>query len=175
MRKLLLFLAILVTVPFIYTYSLSSRFTIPVDGASSRDWNDASFWYYPWGQSGTHKGVDIFAKKGELVVASTSGMVLKKGEGGNGGKFMVILGPKMTLHYYAHLDSFFYGFGKRVKSGEAIGLVGNTGNAKGKAPHLHYSFIDILPRFSRKDSSVQGWKKMFFRNPIPYLKGEKEL
>ncbi|MGZ4954639.1 MAG: hypothetical protein ACXV8Q_05960 [Methylobacter sp.] len=37
---------------------------IPVAGATATDWNPASFWYYPWGRSGTHKGIDIFAKAG---------------------------------------------------------------------------------------------------------------
>ena len=34
---------------------------IPVSGATAADWNPQSFWYYPWGRSGTHKGIDIFA------------------------------------------------------------------------------------------------------------------
>lgn len=36
---------------------------IPVKGASSKDWNSQTFWYEPWGASGVHKGIDIFAKK----------------------------------------------------------------------------------------------------------------
>ena len=34
---------------------------IPVAGASARDWNPRTFWFEPWGRSGVHKGIDIFA------------------------------------------------------------------------------------------------------------------
>jgi len=36
---------------------------MPVKGATESDYNANSFWFYPWGKSVTHKGVDIFAKK----------------------------------------------------------------------------------------------------------------
>jgi len=42
---------------------------VPVKGASSRDWHPQSFWYEPWGRSGTHKGIDIFARQGTPVLA----------------------------------------------------------------------------------------------------------
>ena len=44
---------------------------IPVAGATPGDWNRRSFWYGPWGKSGVHKGIDIFAKQGTNVVAPT--------------------------------------------------------------------------------------------------------
>lgn len=44
-----------------------------------------------------------------------------------------------------------------------------TGNAKGKPPHLHYSIITLFPYLWRVDRSEQGWKKMFYLNPIAYL------
>ena len=40
---------------------------IPVAGASARDWNPRTFWFEPWGRSGVHKGIDIFAKLGTPV------------------------------------------------------------------------------------------------------------
>ncbi|TNE82527.1 MAG: M23 family metallopeptidase [Bacteroidetes bacterium] len=178
LKKVLYILLALLLIPLslgIYSYSLPKTFFIPVQDADEKDWNAKSFWYYPWGNSVTHKGVDIFAKKGKPVLAATSGMVIKKGEGGNGGKFVVVLGPNMVLHYYAHLDSYTVSSGDRVKAGEQIGTVGNTGNAQGKAPHLHYSMVDILPRFSRADTAIQGKRKMWYRNPIPYLKYEKSF
>jgi len=52
---------------------------------------------------------------------------------------------------------------------EHIGTVGATGNAKGKSPHLHYSMTTIVPYPWRIDFAKQGWKKMFYLNPIDYL------
>ena len=46
---------------------LLQPFRNPVDGASTSDYHPQSFWYYPWGTSVTHKGVDIFKKKGTPV------------------------------------------------------------------------------------------------------------
>ncbi|WP_375581420.1 M23 family metallopeptidase [Marivirga tractuosa] len=142
---------------------------MPVEGATSRDYNKNSFWYYPWGKSGTHKGVDIFAKKGTTLNSSTSGLILYEGEIEMGGKVIIILGPKWRIHYYAHLDEIKSSVGW-INKNKIIGTVGDSGNAKGKQPHLHYSIVTLIPYFWRIDSEQQGWKKMFFLNPITYLK-----
>ncbi len=142
---------------------------IPVKGATEKSWNHNTFWYEPWGQSGVHKGIDIFSPKGMPVVSSTSGIVLYKGELGMGGKVIAILGPKWRVHYYAHLNSHTVTIGSLVKSSEIIGRVGDSGNAKGKAAHLHYAILSLLPHFWRWDLSNQGWKKIFYLNPSKLL------
>ena len=86
-----------------------------------------------------------------------------------GGKVVLVLGPKWRLHYYAHLDSISTGFFSIVSPSKEIGRVGATGNAAGKPPHLHYAIKTLIPYPWRMDRSVQGWKKMFYLNPIPYL------
>jgi hypothetical protein len=53
--------------------------TIPVEGATVADWNRDTFWHHPWGRSGVHKGIDIFAKEGTPVLAATGGVVLYAG------------------------------------------------------------------------------------------------
>jgi len=83
---------------------IPQQFTNPVEGADKKSYNPESFWYYPWGRSITHKGVDIFAARGTNVNSSTSGIVLYTGEIAVGGNVVVILGPKWRVHYYAHLD-----------------------------------------------------------------------
>ena len=55
---------------------LPARGVIPVQNATAKDWNANSFWFAPWGKSGVHKGIDIFAKKGTPVIASASGLVV---------------------------------------------------------------------------------------------------
>ena len=160
---LLLFLTILIG------YLLPQKFVMPVKGASARDYHAQSFWYYPWGKSVTHKGVDIFAKAGTPVVSSTQGFVVYTGQWAMGGNIILILGPKWRLHYYAHLQEIDTQRFSVVKSGESIGKVGTSGNAQGKSPHLHYSIVTTVPYFWRIDTARQGWKKMFYLNPIDYL------
>ena len=141
---------------------------MPVNGAQKQDYNQESFWYYPWGRSGTHKGVDIFANKGTDLNSSVSGIVLYSGNIEMGGNIVVILGPKWRIHYFAHLNESTTSFGW-TNRGEKIGTVGDSGNAKGKPPHLHYSIVTPIPYFWNITSEPQGWKKMFFLNPITYL------
>lgn len=86
-----------------------------------------------------HEGIDIFAKKGTPVVASTEGIVMRLDETAVGGKVVWLLGPGGQQHYYAHLDGFGnVSVGQRVQAGALLGFVGNTGNASTTPPHLHY-------------------------------------
>jgi len=149
---------------------LPQQLKMPVQGASAADYNAETFWYYPWGKSVTHKGVDIFAKTGTAIHASTRGIVLYAGQISLGGNFVVVLGPKWRLHYYAHLEEISTSTLSFVSQSTKIGTVGTSGNATGKSPHLHYSIVSLIPYPWRIDASQQGWKKMFYLNPIAYLK-----
>jgi peptidoglycan LD-endopeptidase LytH len=148
---------------------IPQAFMNPVRGADNKSYNSESFWYYPWGRSGTHKGVDIFAKEGTDVCSSTGGLVIFAGDIEVGGKVVLILGPKWRLHYYAHLKNINTGILAWASMNERIGTVGTTGNARGKPPHLHYSIATLIPYPWRIDKTRQGWKKMFYLNPIDYL------
>jgi len=149
--------------------AIPQRFSMPVQGAKRRSYNQESFWYYPWGKSVTHKGVDIFEKIGTPILSSTAGLVLYSGEFGIGGCVVVVLGPKWRLHYYAHLKESNCHALQFLSRGEMLGKLGDSGNAKGKPPHLHYSIFSLIPHIGLIDNSMQGWKKMFILNPIPEL------
>jgi len=138
---------------------------IPVQGATRADWNPRSFWYYPWGASGVHKGIDIFAAEGRPVMAATAGLVVRSGFYGAGGNMIAVLGPRWRIHYYAHLSRLDVAAGEWVGRGETLGAVGSTGNAAGKPPHLHYAIITIVPYPWRVTAQPQGWQKMFFLDP----------
>ncbi len=142
---------------------------MPVEGARAHDYNENSFWHGSWGKSGTHKGIDIFARTGVNVLAATEGLVLFSGQLPRGGNAIFVLGPKWRLHYYSHMKSRKVSAFSLVKSGEGIGTVGETGNAAGKMPHLHYEVITVVPYPWRIDGSEQGWKKMFYLNPQEQL------
>lgn len=144
---------------------IPERAVIPVTGASRSDWNQDTFWYEPWGASGVHKGIDIFAAKGTDVIAATGGVVLYSGAIKRGGNVVLVLGPKWRVHYYAHLESIDPGVSGILSRGGKIGSVGDTGNAAGKQPHVHYVILSVIPYPWRIDTSAQGWKKMFYLDP----------
>ncbi|MCE7031825.1 M23 family metallopeptidase [Lysobacter sp. GX 14042] len=108
------------------------------------------------GRSGgrRHEGVDIFAARGTPVVSSTRGIVSAIRETGLGGRQVWVLGPGLERYYYAHLDDWADGLqeGDVVRPGQALGVVGDTGNARGTPTHLHYGIygadgaLDPLPR-----------------------------
>ena len=142
---------------------------MPVVGADSNDYNHETFWYEGWGTSIVHKGVDVFAKKGTRINSATWGIVLMTAERGKGGKFVVTLGPKWRLHYYAHLDEIRTKPFSFVTYESEIGTVGNTGNAITTPAHLHYGIATMIPYPWRIDDAPLGWQKMFYLNPIDYL------
>ena len=154
-------MALIIAIGFL----LPEKMVIPVEDGKSNDWNHQSFWYEPWGRSGVHKGIDIFAKKGTNLLSATNGIVIYQGTWGIGGNVIAVLGPKWRVHYYAHLESSMVEIGDYVSRSQIIGKVGDSGNAKGKPAHLHYSIMSIFPYPWRWDRSTQGWKKMFYLNP----------
>jgi len=170
-RKFLILKRFLVSLGLVVLtgFLIPERFVVPVEGAAPSDWNAASFWFEPWGASGTHKGIDIFAPIGRTVRSSTAGIVLLSGNVNTGGNIVVVLGPKWRLHYYAHLDSTSVGGGNLVAPGDMIGTAGDTGNARGKQPHLHYVILSMIPYPWHFDTGTQGWKRMFYLDPAPKL------
>lgn len=160
MKKIIFVLVIMLASSF-----LPAKTIIPVQNASSNDWDKHSFWFHPWGESGVHKGIDIFAKKGTPTIASTSGIVLFKGKIRLGGNVVAILDRKWRIHYYAHLQTQDVHALEWVSQGEKIGAVGDSGNAAGKPPHLHYSILSLIPCISEITLEKEGWKRMFYLNP----------
>lgn len=112
------------------------------------------------GGTGKHQGTDIFAPRGTPVVAVVDGVVSKVGPSKIGGNRIWINGT----YYYAHLDSFAKGLkaGARVKAGQVIGYVGDTGDAKGTPTHLHFG-IDPT-----------GGQGASYTNPFPVLERWKK-
>ncbi|WP_024890966.1 M23 family metallopeptidase [Luteimonas huabeiensis] len=92
------------------------------------------------GRDRTHEGVDIFAPRGTEVLSATPGIVASIRETGLGGRQVWVIGPARQRHYYAHLDDWAPDLaeGDVVLTGDVLGYVGDTGNARGTPPHLHY-------------------------------------
>lgn len=107
----------------------------------------------------SHEGIDIFAKRGTPVIAVADGVITRAGEHGIGGKQVWLrTGIFGKSVYYAHLDRIAVQGGMSVKTGDTLGFVGNTGNAKGGAHHLHfgvyngYGAVNPLPFVYRHES-----------------------
>jgi len=96
-----------------------------------------------------HTGVDFSAPKGSHVEATGDGTVAWSGyERGYGQKVVINHGYGFST-LYAHLSKSLVRMGQRVRRGEVIGLVGNTGISTG--PHLHY---EVMRRQQRVDPAA---------------------
>lgn len=103
----------------------------PVAGASFK--ND---WGFPRG-GGTryHEGNDLFVSRGTPVRAPVAGTVRHR-TGTIGGKQFTLTGVDGVTYIGTHMDQF--GESGSVSAGDVIGYVGNSGNAVGTSPHLHF-------------------------------------
>jgi murein DD-endopeptidase MepM/ murein hydrolase activator NlpD len=113
-------------------YALAAPIPVPVDGVKPAG--------VPNGFRGPiHEGVDIFAAKGTPVRAVVTGVVVRKEVQKRGGNVVFVMGSDAVLYFYAHLDRWAaIEIGTPVVPGTLLGYVGDTGNAKGRAPHLHF-------------------------------------
>jgi murein DD-endopeptidase MepM/ murein hydrolase activator NlpD len=86
-----------------------------------------------------HHGIDIFAARGTPALAATDGVVRSISPNELGGNVVWLRDERrpQTL-YYAHLDRHYVHEGQRVRAGDTLGFVGNTGNARTTRPHLHF-------------------------------------
>ena len=112
------------------------------------------------GRRAYHNGVDISAPKGRPVIATADGVVTRAGNIGSLGRAVYVSHGFGVSTRYGHLSKVAVEPGTRVKRGDVIGYVGNTGRSSGY--HLHYevrqdnestdplAFILDLPRRNRR-------------------------
>jgi murein DD-endopeptidase MepM/ murein hydrolase activator NlpD len=83
-----------------------------------------------------HAGQDIIASRGTRVRAARAGVVVYAGRNDGFGKLVELEHEHGVTTYYAHLSRIGVQLGQRVRAGQTVGRVGQTGNASG--PHLHF-------------------------------------
>jgi murein DD-endopeptidase MepM/ murein hydrolase activator NlpD len=86
-----------------------------------------------------HMGIDVFGPEGAPIVAPMEAKVVAVGRSRVGGNYVSIRAGNAQM-YFAHLDSHAEGLkvGDTVRAGQALGTLGDTGSARGTAPHLHF-------------------------------------
>ena len=87
-----------------------------------------------------HKGMDFTASSGTPIFATGKGIVKRADNRASGyGKHIRIDHGFGYVSLYAHLSKYNVKRGQKVKRGDVIGFVGNSGRSAG--PHLHYEII----------------------------------
>ncbi|MBF12501.1 MAG: peptidase M23 [Flavobacteriaceae bacterium] len=87
-----------------------------------------------------HYGMDFTTKRGTPIYASGNGIVKRADNRSSGyGKHIRIDHGFGYVSLYAHLSKYNVRRGQKVRRGDIIGYVGNTGRSAG--PHLHYEII----------------------------------
>ena len=97
-------------------------------------------WLAPRPGGRSHEGIDIFAAAGTPIVAVAGGSLYNVGYNGLGGWRLWLRDGNGTTYYFAHMTSYAPAAreGASVSRGTVIGYVGNTGDAQGASPHLHF-------------------------------------
>ena len=115
-----------------------------------------------------HHGDDIFAPLGAPLLACADGTVFSVGWNDVGGNRLWLRDSQGNEFYYAHLSAFspLAKNGRHVKAGEVVGFVGNTGDAQGTPPHLHFEVHPTSLLFMGYDGAV---------DPTSYLRAWQHL
>jgi murein DD-endopeptidase MepM/ murein hydrolase activator NlpD len=109
-----------------------------------------------------HHGDDIFAPLGAPVLACADGTIFSVGWNNVGGNRFWLRDGQGNEFYYAHLSAYSPAArnGNRVRAGEVIGFVGNTGDAEATPYHLHFEIHPVGYLALGYDGAV---------DPTPYL------
>lgn len=107
-----------------------------------RGWVTSGFGYRvsPFtGKRAFHAGIDISSRMGTAIVAPADGVITFRGRQGGFGKMLAINHGHGIVTRYGHLKDYKVNVGQKVKRGQIIGLLGNSGRSTG--PHLHYEVL----------------------------------
>ena len=83
-----------------------------------------------------HEGIDIAARSGQPIVSAADGTVVFSGWRSGYGRMVIVQHNRRLKTVYAHNSRNLVRRGEKVRQGQVIALVGNTGRSTG--PHLHF-------------------------------------
>lgn len=160
----------------------------PVDNIKSHfydDWKERR-----GGGSRLHEGLDVRAPKGAKIVAVADGIINTVAFSESSGYYIAIDHMNGWLSLYVHLNDDIIGDdnaggsasafakeykrGDRVQRGEVIGFVGNSGNAEGTVPHLHFELKYLGNSQDVYEYILKAWNnyekaKLFPKNTMSLL------
>jgi len=110
-----------------------------------------------------HSGMDIIAERGKKIYATGAGIVTVAARNEGYGNCIIIDHGYDYKTLYGHIDKYNVRVGQKVKRGEVIATVGNTGRTKGS--HLHYEVIykgryDDPAKYFFQDLTPEEFDKM---------------
>ena len=114
---------------------------------------------------GLHYAIDIMRPIGDPLYAVADGVVQQMAWSARGGRSVYLLDREGQYRFfYCHLSRYAPGLvnGAAVRRGDLIGYVGNTGNARYTAPHLHFEIVRLVTSAASTVSRVL--------NPYPLLR-----
>lgn len=86
----------------------------------------------------THMGMDFGGKRGTPIFAVEGGRINRTKKQSNGALQIVLQGKSGSKYYYGHMDKVLIKSGQKVKKGQVIGRMGDTGSP-GQV-HLHFEY-----------------------------------
>ncbi len=144
----------------------ASGWVVPVVGVAPADLVDT--FQAARSQGRTHNAIDILAPRGTPVVAAQAGRVARLFTSEKGGLTVYVMGAdRQTVTYYAHLDAYADGLadGQRLRAGDPVGTVGDSGNAAPGNTHLHFAIWRVSDPADFWDGEPV--------NPYPVLSGAR--
>ncbi len=109
--------------------------------AAGRLWRRFGYVRKPPFESLLHRGIDVGAPRGSPVIATNPGIVAYSDNGVRGyGNLLVIVHDDASVTLSAHCHAIYVFPGQRVRAGQIVGEVGETGMARGAHVHFKYRY-----------------------------------
>lgn len=191
MRKSFIFIGIFILVSLLNQSQLNAKHSKFLESMVFPVKNIMSHFYDDWGEirgngERVHEGIDIRARKGSPIVAIADGRVNTVSFTQSSGYYIAIDHQNGWLSLYVHLNddinendnlggrqtAFADGIylGAEVIAGQTIGYVGDSGNAEGTVPHVHFEV-----RYMGKSYDIYDYIKVSWERFERFIKFPKKM
>ena len=179
-RKSFIFIGIFILVSLLNQSQLNAKHSKFLETMVFPVKNIMSHFYDDWGEirgngERVHEGIDIRARKGSPIVAIADGRVNTVSFTQSSGYYIAIDHQNGWLSLYVHLNddinendnlggrqtAFADGIylGAEVIAGQTIGYVGDSGNAEGTVPHVHFEVRYMGKSYDIYDYIKLSWER----------------
>ena len=190
-RKSFIFIGIFILVSLLNQSQLNAKHSKFLETIVFPVKNIMSHFYDDWGEirgngERVHEGIDIRARKGSPIVAIADGRVNTVSFTQSSGYYIAIDHQNGWLSLYVHLNddinendnlggrqtAFADGIylGAEVIAGQTIGYVGDSGNAEGTVPHVHFEV-----RYMGKSYDIYDYIKVSWERFERFMKFPKKM